>query len=597
MEVPAPVAGVVGEISVSRWATRSSEGDRDPDARWPARRAAARVRARRRPALPRRRGRTPAPAGRRPRSRRPTPASARGRAGTRPPAAPAGGRGDGSRRRRPTPARRVRALRARARRRPGRGDRHRAQGPHHQGGRAGRSVEGRRRGAGRRSRRAGAGRGPRPARDPGRRSTSPSSARSRREPLSRIKRISGPCLHRNWVNDPARHPHDEADITELEAFRKELDTAAKRDRGRTASRCCRSWSRPASRRCRRSPSSTPRSTRTSDALILKRYYNIGFAADTPGRAGGAGDQDVDRKGILEIARELGRALGQRRARASSAPADMQGGTFTISEPRRHRRHRASRRSSTRPRWRSSASSRSSMKPVWNGAEFVPRLMLPLSLSYDHRVIDGAAGRALHARHLGRRAARATCAGCCCEERAWRAGDQGPRHRRLQRRPGHRGPRRSRATRSRRKTRWSRWSRDKATMDVPSPAAGDGHASCGSRWATRSPRARVILVMRGRNGAAARRAGHAAPKPAGHRGRAAAAGSRGAGSAAGRRAPERRHPRRGRRARRRPRRLHRRLPRRRPRHEGRAGRAPRRASAASASTSAASRPRRCCTPPR
>ena len=99
-------------------------------------------------------------------------------------------------------------------------------------------------------------------------------------------------------------------------------------------------------------------------------------------------KDADSKGILEIAGELGELSGEARE-GKLKPADMAGGTFTISSLGGIG-GTASRRSSTRPRSRSSASSRSAMKPVWDGKEFVPRLMLPLSLSYDHRVIDGAA---------------------------------------------------------------------------------------------------------------------------------------------------------------------------------------------------------------
>ena len=125
-----------------------------------------------------------------------------------------------------------------------------------------------------------------------------------------------------------------------------------------------------------------------DDLILKRYYNIGFAADTPNGLVVPVIKDADAKGILEIANELTRAVRARRARASSGPATWRAATFTISSL-----GGIGGTSFTpivnAPEVAILGVTRSAMKPVWDGSEFVPRLMVPLSLSYDHRVIDGA----------------------------------------------------------------------------------------------------------------------------------------------------------------------------------------------------------------
>jgi pyruvate dehydrogenase E2 component (dihydrolipoamide acetyltransferase) len=125
-----------------------------------------------------------------------------------------------------------------------------------------------------------------------------------------------------------------------------------------------------------------------EALVLKRYYNIGFAADTPGGLVVPVIKEADRKGLLEIAGELAALSGKARE-GKLAPGDMQGSTFTISSL-----GGIGGTSFTpivnAPEVAIMGVTRSAMKPVWNGSEFVPRLMVPLSLSYDHRVIDGAA---------------------------------------------------------------------------------------------------------------------------------------------------------------------------------------------------------------
>ena len=152
----------------------------------------------------------------------------------------------------------------------------------------------------------------------------------------------------------------------------------------------------ASRRCTPSRSSTPRSAPEKDALIYKRYYHIGIAVDTPDGLVVPVLKDVDRKGIVELSQELG-ASRRRRATASSRPPTCRA---RASPSPRSAASAAptSRRSSTRPRWRSSASCARRWQPVWDGEEFMPRLMQPLYVSYDHRVIDGALA-ARFTRHL------------------------------------------------------------------------------------------------------------------------------------------------------------------------------------------------------
>jgi pyruvate dehydrogenase E2 component (dihydrolipoamide acetyltransferase) len=130
------------------------------------------------------------------------------------------------------------------------------------------------------------------------------------------------------------------------------------------------------------------SSRDGDELVLKRYYNIGFAADTPGGLVVPVIKEADRKGLLDIARELGELSGKARE-GKLGPAEMQGSTFTISSL-----GGIGGTSFTpivnAPEVAILGVTRAAMRPMWNGSEFVPRLMLPLSLSYDHRVIDGAA---------------------------------------------------------------------------------------------------------------------------------------------------------------------------------------------------------------
>jgi pyruvate dehydrogenase E2 component (dihydrolipoyllysine-residue acetyltransferase) len=214
--------------------------------------------------------------------------------------------------------------------------------------------------------------------------------------LSRIKRVSGPFLHRSWLNVPHVTQNDEADITDLDAYRKELDTAAKAEKEPYRVTLLAFLVKAAVAALKKFPEFNSSLSPEKDALILKRFYNIGIAVDTPDGLVVPVVKDADRKGIVELSREFG-AISARAREGKLSPADMQGGTFTISSL-----GGIGGTSFTpivnAPEVAILGVVRSAMKPVWNGAEFVPRLMLPLSLSYDHRVIDGALA-ARFARHL------------------------------------------------------------------------------------------------------------------------------------------------------------------------------------------------------
>ena len=202
---------------------------------------------------------------------------------------------------------------------------------------------------------------------------------------SRIQRISGPVLARNWVMIPHVTHNDEADITDLEAWRKQLNDELSRGDGTKVTMV--SFLIVASVAALKAFPNFNASLDGED-LILKRYYNIGFAADTPGGLVVPVIKNADQKGLLEIARELTELSGKAR-NGKLMPGDMQGASFTISSL-----GGIGGTSFTpiinAPEVAILGATRSAMKPVWNGKEFVPRLMVPLSLSYDHRVIDGAA---------------------------------------------------------------------------------------------------------------------------------------------------------------------------------------------------------------
>jgi len=212
--------------------------------------------------------------------------------------------------------------------------------------------------------------------------------------LPRIKKVSGPFLHRSWLNIPHVTHNDEADITDLDTYRKQLDTAAKPDGYRVTLlaflvKACVSA-------LKKFPEFNSSLSPEKDSLILKKYYNIGIAVDTPDGLVVPVVKEADRKGIVELSKEFG-DISKKARDGKLSPADMQGGTFTISSlggiggtgftP-----------IVNAPEVAILGVVRSKTSPVWNGSEFAPRNMLPISLSYDHRVIDGALA-ARFARHL------------------------------------------------------------------------------------------------------------------------------------------------------------------------------------------------------
>ncbi|WP_395005622.1 dihydrolipoyllysine-residue acetyltransferase [Undibacterium sp.] len=204
-------------------------------------------------------------------------------------------------------------------------------------------------------------------------------------PLSRIKKLSGPNLHRNWVMIPHVTQFDEADITGLEDFRKSSnDALAKSGVKLTMLAFVIKASVAALKKFKAFNASLDA---TGENLILKQYYNIGFAADTPNGLVVPVIKNADQKTLSQIATEMGELSAQARD-GKLKPADMQGATFTISSLGGIG-GTAFTPIINAPEVAILGLSKSSMKPVWDGKQFVPRLMLPLSLSYDHRVIDGA----------------------------------------------------------------------------------------------------------------------------------------------------------------------------------------------------------------
>jgi pyruvate dehydrogenase E2 component (dihydrolipoamide acetyltransferase) len=216
-----------------------------------------------------------------------------------------------------------------------------------------------------------------------------------REPLSRIARIAGPALARNWAMIPHVTQFDEADITALEAFRKEVNAAHAAEGVKVTMVAL------MVKACAAALRAFPHfnASLDGDALVLKGYCHIGFAADTDAGLMVPVIRDADRKGLLEIARELTTLSAA--ARDGSITADqMKGGTFTISSLGGIG-GTAFTPIINAPEVAILGVSRSAMQPVWDGTAFRPRLMLPLSLSYDHRVIDGAAAARFttHLTHL------------------------------------------------------------------------------------------------------------------------------------------------------------------------------------------------------
>ena len=209
------------------------------------------------------------------------------------------------------------------------------------------------------------------------------------KPLSRIQKISGANLARNWAMIPHVTQHDDADITDLEALRVALNDENARAiaAGKAGKLTMLAFLIKASvAALKKYPNFN--ASLDGDNLVLKQYYNIGFAADTPNGLVVPVLRDADQKGVMEIAREMGELAAAARD-GKLAPAQMQGGCFTISSLGGIG-GTAFTPIINAPEVAILGVSKSDMKPVWNGQEFRPRLMLPLSLSYDHRVIDGAA---------------------------------------------------------------------------------------------------------------------------------------------------------------------------------------------------------------
>ena len=203
--------------------------------------------------------------------------------------------------------------------------------------------------------------------------------------LPRIKKLSGPHLHRSWLNVPHVTQFDEADITELEDFRKAQKAAAEQAGVKLTPLAF--MVKAAAHALMAFPDFNSSLRPDGAALIRKHYINIGVAVDTPQGLVVPVIKNADQKGVHAIAADLGELSGKARD-GKLGPGDMQGGTFSISSLGGIG-GTAFTPIVNAPEVAILGISKSSMKPVWNGSEFIPRLMLPLSLSYDHRVIDGA----------------------------------------------------------------------------------------------------------------------------------------------------------------------------------------------------------------
>ena len=205
-----------------------------------------------------------------------------------------------------------------------------------------------------------------------------------RKDLSRIKKISGANLHRNWVVIPHVTNHDDADITDLEAFRVQFNQENEKSGVKVTMLAF--MIKAAVAALKKFPEFN--SSLDGDQLVMKNYFHIGFAADTPNGLVVPVIKDADQKGIVQISKEMGELAAKARE-GKLAPADMQGGCFSISSL-----GGIGGRYFTpiinAPEVAIMGVCKSSIEPKWDGKQFAPRLMLPLSLSWDHRVIDGAA---------------------------------------------------------------------------------------------------------------------------------------------------------------------------------------------------------------
>jgi pyruvate dehydrogenase E2 component (dihydrolipoamide acetyltransferase) len=207
------------------------------------------------------------------------------------------------------------------------------------------------------------------------------------QPLSRIKKISGPNLHRNWVMIPHVTQFEEADVTDLEEFRKQSNDALAKSGVKLTMLAFVIKASVAA--LKKFPAFNASLDAAGENLILKHYYHIGFAADTPNGLVVPVIKNADQKGIAEIAKEMAELSAQARE-GKLKPADMQGASFTISSLGGIG-GTAFTPIINAPEVAILGLSKSSIKPVWDGKQFLPKLMMPLSLSYDHRVIDGAMG--------------------------------------------------------------------------------------------------------------------------------------------------------------------------------------------------------------
>lgn len=203
------------------------------------------------------------------------------------------------------------------------------------------------------------------------------------KPLSRIKKISGANLHRNWVMIPHVTNNDEADITELEALRVQLNK--EHEKAGVKFTMLAFVIKAVVAALKKFP--TFNASLDGDNLVFKQYFHVGFAADTPNGLVVPVIRDADKKGLVDIAKEMS-DLSKAARDGKLKPDQMQGGCFSISS--------LGGIGGTNftpiinaPEVAILGLSRGQTKPVWDGKQFVPRLMLPLSLSYDHRVIDGA----------------------------------------------------------------------------------------------------------------------------------------------------------------------------------------------------------------
>jgi pyruvate dehydrogenase E2 component (dihydrolipoamide acetyltransferase) len=205
-------------------------------------------------------------------------------------------------------------------------------------------------------------------------------------PMSRIRKLSGPALARNWVTIPHVTNNDDADITELEAFRVQLNKENEKSGVKLTMLAF--LIKACIAALRRFPDFNGSLGADGESIVVKKYYHIGFAADTPQGLVVPNIKDADKKGILEIAQETAE-LAKLAREGKLKPTDMQGGTFSISSlggiggtyftP-----------IINAPEVAILGVCKAATKPVWDGKQFVPRLILPISLSWDHRVVDGAA---------------------------------------------------------------------------------------------------------------------------------------------------------------------------------------------------------------